>query len=122
MVGKIVIGKQGIKDRLGYQMLCQHFNDFIVGNTVIQIITQFIGKCPEGTDFYLITRIFENAVNTVDMCAGNFSNIVRPVFPVMPVTAFFNDFYRMGGEEFLLVSQNPDAHYLFSFIKSIRLS
>jgi len=29
-------------------------------------------------------------------------------------------FYRMGGEEFLLVSQNPDAHYLFSFIKSIQ--
>ena len=96
MVGKIVIRKQGIKDRLGYQVLCQHFNDFIVGNTVIQIITQFIGKCPEGTDFYLITRIFENTVNAVDMRAGNFSDIVRPVFPVMPVTAFFNDFRVQG--------------------------
>ena len=47
MSGKTITLKQGIKNRFGDDVLCQHFHRFGLGDGFVQIITQFVQKRTE---------------------------------------------------------------------------
>ena len=51
VLGKAVILEQGIKHGLGNQVLCQHFDDFTIGNGVVEVVAQFMGKGVKGDNF-----------------------------------------------------------------------
>ena len=73
-------------------MLRQHFDDFFVANGVIEVIAQFGSKGFEGSAFGFVGRVFQNSVDAVNMGAGDFGDVARPVFPMVAVAAFFDDF------------------------------
>ena len=73
-------------------MLGKHFDDFFVANGVIEVIAQFGSKGFEGSAFGFVGRVFQNSVDAVNMGAGDFGDVARPVFPMVAVAAFFDDF------------------------------
>ena len=81
-------------------MLSQHFNDFFVADSVVEVVAQFGSKGLEGCALCFIGRVFQNGVDTVDMGTSNFSNVLCPVFPMVTVATFFDDFCVEGAFNF----------------------
>ena len=81
-------------------MLRQHFDDFFVADGVVEVVAQFCGKGFKGCALCFIDRVFQNGVDAVDMGTSNFSNVVCPVFPMVAVAAFFDDFGVEGAFDF----------------------
>ena len=81
-------------------MLSQHFDDFFVADGVIEVIAQFGSKGFEGSAFGFVGRVFQNGIDTVDMGTSNFSNVVCPVFPMVAVATFFDNFGVEGAFDF----------------------
>ena len=81
-------------------MLRQHFDDFFVADGVVEVIAQFGSKGFEGSAFGFVGRVFQNSVDAVNMGAGDFGNVARPVFPMVAVAAFFDDFCIEGAFDF----------------------
>ena len=73
-------------------MLSEHFYDFAIGNGVIQVVAQFGSKFVERGDFLFVCWVFYNGMNAVNVGLGDFGNIVCPIFPVVAVAAFFDNF------------------------------
>ena len=81
-------------------MLRQHFNDFFVADGVVEVVAQFGSKGLEGCALCFIDRVFQNGVDAVDMGTSNFSNVVCPVFPMVAVATFFDNFGVEGAFDF----------------------
>ena len=81
-------------------MLRQHFDDFFVADGVVEVVAQFGGKGFEGCALCFIGRVFQNGVDAVDMGTSNFGNVDCPVFPMVAVAAFFDDFGVEGAFDF----------------------
>ena len=90
--GKAVLVKQGIKHGLGDEMLGEHFNNFIIGNAVVQIVAQFGGEAVKGFGFAAVGGVFQNGFNTADMGLSDLGDVACQVFPIVAVAAFFDDF------------------------------
>ena len=97
---KTITLKQRIKNRFGDEVLCQHFNDFTIGDGVIQIIADFFGKCVKCADFGCIGGRIQYGLNARDVGVGNFGNVIRPVFPVVAIATFFHDLGDDGAFDF----------------------
>jgi hypothetical protein len=52
--------EQGIEHRLGDEVLGQHLDDFAIGDAVVQVVAQFLGKGVEGGDLAFVGRVFHN--------------------------------------------------------------
>ena len=100
MFGEAVIGKQCVEHRFGNHVLCQHFDDFFVADGVVEVIAQFGGKGFKGDAFSFVGRVFQNSVDAVNMGAGDLGDVARPVFPMVAVAAFFDDFGVEGAFDF----------------------
>ena len=81
-------------------MLRQHFNNLVITDAVVQIIAQFGGKGSKGFPLGMVVWMLQNGVNTVDMGLRNFGNVARPVFPMVAVAAFFDNFGIEGALNF----------------------
>ena len=81
-------------------MLRQHFDDFFVADGVVEVVAQFGSKGFEGSAFGFVGRVFQNGVDAVNMGAGNFGDVARPVFPMVAVAAFFDNFGVEGAFDF----------------------
>ena len=100
MFGKAVIGKQCVEHRFGNHVLSQHFDDFFVADGVVEVVAQFGSKGLEGCALCFIDRVFQNGVDAVDMGTSNFGNVGCPVFPMVAVATFFDDFGVEGAFDF----------------------
>ena len=98
--GKAVVGKKGIEYRFGNQVLCQHFNNLAISDGVVQIIAQFGSKGSKGFPLGMMVWMLQNSVNTVDMGLRNFGDVAGPVFPMVAVAAFFDNFCIEGALNF----------------------
>ena len=81
-------------------MLRQHFDDFFVADGVVEVVAQFGSKGFEGSAFSFVGRVFQNGIDAVNMGAGDFGDVARPVFPMVAVAAFFDDFGVEGAFDF----------------------
>ena len=90
--GKAVLVKQRVKHGLGDEMLGEHFNNFIIGDAVVQIVAQFGGEAVEGFGFAAVGGVFQNGVYAVNMRFGDLGDVACQVFPIVAVAAFFDDF------------------------------
>ena len=98
VAGKAVFLKQGIEYRLCHKMLSEHFDYLAVTDAVVKIIAQLGGEGVEGSLFLGVGRVFQDALDAVDMGAGDLGNVVGPVFPVVAVAALLDD---LGVDGFL---------------------
>ena len=96
VTGEAVVCEQRIEHRLGDQMLGQHFDDFGIGDLVVEIVTQFGGKGIERIPRGNLGGIFEQGLDAIDVGAGDLGDIIGPVFPVMAITAFVHDLGVQG--------------------------
>ena len=58
MLGEAVIGKQCVEHGFGNHVLRQHFDDFFVADSVVEVIAQFCGKGFKGGAFGFVGRVF----------------------------------------------------------------
>ena len=96
MFGEAVIREQCVKHRFGNHVLRQHFDDFFVADGVVEVVAQFGGEAVEGFDFLAVLGVFQNGLDAVDVGFCDFGNVTRPIFPMMAVAAFFDDFCIEG--------------------------
>ena len=100
MFGEAVIGEQCVEHGFGNHVLRQHLNDFFVADSVVEVVAQFGSKGFKGGALCFIGRVFQNGVDTVNMGTGDFGNVARPVFPMVTVATFFDNFCVEGAFDF----------------------
>ena len=98
--GEAVAGEEGIEDGLGNHVLREHFDDVVVADVAIQVVAQFDGEVGEGGFFVVVVGVGQNGVDAVNVGIGDFGDVARPVFPVVAVAAFFDDFGVEGALDF----------------------
>ena len=98
--GEAVAGEEGIEDGLGNHVLREHFDDVVVADVAIQVVAQFDGEVGEGGFFVVVGGVGQNGVDAVNVGVGDFGDVARPVFPVVAVAAFFDDFGVEGALDF----------------------
>lgn len=81
-------------------MLSQHFDDFFVADGVVEVVAQFGSKGLEGCALCFIGRVFQNGVDTVNMGTSDVGNVLCPVFPMVAVATFFDNFGVEGAFDF----------------------
>ncbi|MNG06212.1 hypothetical protein D3C84_894400 [compost metagenome] len=91
MAGKAVFFKQRIEHRLGYQVLSEHFDYLPIADAVVEVVAQLGGKGVKGNLFLSVGWVLHDALNAVDVGAGDLGDVVGPVFPVAAVAALFDD-------------------------------
>src|SRR5690606_21567056 len=91
VAGKAVFIEQRIEHRLGYQMLGKHFDNLAIADAVVKVVTQLGGEGVEGGLFLGVGRVLQNALNAVDVGAGDLGDVVGPIFPVVAVAALLDD-------------------------------
>ena len=91
-----IILKEGIEYGFGDEVLGEHLNDFLVGDGVVKVIAEFIGKTGEGGDFLGIVWITDNLGDALDVGLGDLGDILGPFIPVVAVTTFFDDLGEQG--------------------------
>ncbi|KXW57372.1 hypothetical protein FEMY_20990 [Ferrovum myxofaciens] len=88
--GKTVALEQGIKNRLGDEVLGQHLDDFVIADAVVQVMAQVGGKSGKGRLLLPVVRVLQDSPDAVDVSVGNFGNVIGPVFPVVAVADFLD--------------------------------
>ncbi|MCY1541804.1 hypothetical protein D9M68_775070 [compost metagenome] len=91
VAGKAVLVKQRIEHRLGYQVLGEHFDNLAIADTVVEVVTQLGGERVKSGLFLGVGRVLQNALDAVDMGAGDLSDVVCPVFPMVAVATLLDD-------------------------------
>ena len=83
-LGKAVLSKHCVKDRLSNQMLSQHFDGLVLVNRGVQDLLQALHKLSEdSTQFAFGARLIQQVTNHRDVAARNGRNVLRPVVPVL---------------------------------------
>lgn len=72
-------------------MLRKHFDDFVPGDAVVQVVAQFLCEPIEGLPLTRVPRLIEDAGDSVDVCAGNLGDVLRPVLPVVAVANLLDE-------------------------------
>ena len=101
MLGEAVAAEQRVKHRLGDQVLRQHFDNLGVGDGVVEVVAQLLGKGIERGDFGSIGRCVKDGLDAGNVGAGNFGNVICPVFPVAAVADLFHDLGIDGALDFV---------------------
>ncbi len=73
-------------------MLGQHLNDVFPADAVIQFRAQVRHELVEGITCLHILGIIEDGGDAGDVGLGNLCNIASPVFPVVTIANFLDDF------------------------------
>ncbi|MDT4848611.1 hypothetical protein FQZ97_827050 [compost metagenome] len=91
VAGKAVFIEQRIENRLGYQVLGEHFDNLAIADAVVEVVAQLGGEGVESGLFLGVGRVLQNALDAVDMGAGDLSDVVCPVFPMVAVATLLDD-------------------------------
>ena len=108
VLGKAVVFEQGVKHRLGDEVLGQHLNDLAIADAAVEVVAQFSCEGVEGRALLCVGRVTHDAGDAVDVGSGDLGDVVGPVFPVVAVADLlhqlgvdglfnFADFKRQGG-------------------------
>ena len=100
VAGEAVIFEEGVKNWLGDEVLGEHLDDFAIGDGVVEVVPEFVGEGFEGGDFLGVLRVADNLGDAGNVSLGDLGDVVGPIFPVVPVTAFLDDFGVEGAFQF----------------------